>query len=630
MNIFETIKQNDTALFTELRERLGGGYQLKKAGKFGIDNKTVMAVIEGSSATLESAAPVNPFLEAVIKDFYRPSLLILNNSFSIAEADEWKKRLEPYRSNIEQRIPSVGRIEFKFHPRLSWGGTGFLIEENIILTNRHVAAEFAMEKGKKFVFVKNDLGKQIEARIDFKEEYRKNQDEHNSREFEVAEVLFMEIPGNPDVAFLRLKKNSGLEPVPILAKKLTNGQVISTVGYPAFDGFRNPLSAVDAERIFGNIYDVKRLAPGNVMVADYDKNIFTHDCTSLGGNSGSLVLCVESGSVAGLHFGGVFHKENYAIQASTLLDYVSKKKLQISINKDGESKVAEVDKTVIEEFAAEGKPEDYQNRKGYVETFLGDKNVVKLPFITSEAGKKVYYQNKGKKDSVLRYEHFSVEMNQERRLCFYSAVNIFGALCRKTKRPGWAYDPRIDETLQIREECYGNSPKFSRGHMTRREDPAWGETAQAAHLGNADSMHVTNAIPQMQTFNAGIWLELENYALQNAKGDDMKISVFTGPVLEETDPVHFGIQIPIECWKIIVFIHEKTGKLCATGYIMSQKDFLMGQEFVYGAFKTYQTSITSIETKTSLKFDGLTKIDPFVGHESLVSELKSLDNIKFI
>ena len=52
--------------------------------------------------------------------------------------------------------------------------------------------------------------------------------------------------------------------------------------------------------------------------------------------------------------------------------------------------------------------------------------------------------------------------------------------------------------------------------MTRREYPIWG-TPEPAVRGNADSMHVTNAAPQMQPFNGGVWLELEDYALQNAR-----------------------------------------------------------------------------------------------------------------
>ena len=81
----------------------------------------------------------------------------------------------------------------------------------------------------------------------------------------------------------------------------------------------------------------------------------------------------------------------------------------------------------------------------------------------------------------------------------------------------------------------------ARGHMTRREDPIWGEPEDAA-LGNSDSMHVTNTVPQMQPFNAGIWLGLEDYALEHARDDQMRISVFTGPFFADDDPVRFGVQ----------------------------------------------------------------------------------------
>ena len=139
--------------------------------------------------------------------------------------------------------------------------------------------------------------------------------------------------------------------------------------------------------------------------------------------------------------------------------------------------------------------------------------------------------------------------------------------------PGWRRDPRIRPDQQIDGGCYGNAPRFSRGHMTRREDPVWG-TSESAARGNSDSMHVTNAVPQMQTFNGGIWLGLEDYALDHAREDRMRISVFTGPVLREDDPIRFGVQIPTTFWKVIAFEHDQTGELCATGYTMAQDDFL--------------------------------------------------------
>ncbi|MET0781777.1 MAG: DNA/RNA non-specific endonuclease, partial [Microbacterium sp.] len=178
-------------------------------------------------------------------------------------------------------------------------------------------------------------------------------------------------------------------------------------------------------------------------------------------------------------------------------------------------------------------------------------------------------------------------------------------------------------------ECYGDPPKFSRGHMTRREDPVWGSDAVASR-GNSDSMHVTNAVPQMQPFNAGIWLDLEDYALQNARRDVMKISVFTGPFLEDDDPTMFGVQIPVEFWKVIAFVHDETGELCATGYTMSQRDFLSEDEFVFGAHETSQRSISSIEQRAGLSFGPLAQLDPFEEQEGIAPRLTDITQIQFL
>jgi endonuclease G len=212
-------------------------------------------------------------------------------------------------------------------------------------------------------------------------------------------------------------------------------------------------------------------------------------------------------------------------------------------------------------------------------------------------------------------------------------VNIDGKSSVPMKRGPWRLDPRIPANAQIMKECYGAPPKFSRGHMTRREDPIWGKSDEATQ-GNLDSMHVTNTVPQMQTLNGGIWLGLENYALQNARKDDMRISVFTGPVFRPDDPVKYGIKIPLSFWKIIAFIHDETGKLCATGYEISQEEFLTDNEFVFGMHKTDQKKISAIEKETGLSFGNLSKLDPLnTTREELdrpAGPLTSLEEIRFV
>jgi endonuclease G len=273
---------------------------------------------------------------------------------------------------------------------------------------------------------------------------------------------------------------------------------------------------------------------------------------------------------------------------------------------------------------------DYSDRGGYDKDFLGADLRVPLPKVVRDADKVLRFGED--EETELRYHHFSVVMHEPRRMCIYSAVNIDGRLSKSKKRTGWRLDSRIPNEAQILKECYGDPPKFSRGHMTRREDPVWG-TDKMASGGNADSMHVTNAVPQMQPFNAPIWLGLEDYALENAREDDQRISVFTGPVFRKDDPTYYGVKVPVTFWKIIAFIHDVTGRLCATGYTMSQKAQLPqeGLEFVFGQHEQSQTSLKHIEKLTGLKFGAkLVAADPFDaeddGTESTVAAVRALSD----
>ena len=53
------------------------------------------------------------------------------------------------------------------------------------------------------------------------------------------------------------------------------------------------------EKLYRGEYDVKRFAPG--FVTEPRSGRTTHDCTTLGGNSGSVVVDMENGKVVGLH-----------------------------------------------------------------------------------------------------------------------------------------------------------------------------------------------------------------------------------------------------------------------------------------------------------------------------------------
>ena len=547
-------------------------------------------------------------LETIVLRTGRPVLAIAHDKpqlvFEEAESTVWKGRLLAAEKGLVRAIKAVGRIELRGHRDFEWVGTGWLVSNDVVVTNRHVAVIFGRSNGREFVFREGISGALMEASIDFLQEAGRP----DSRKFKIEHIMHIEGESGPDMAFLRVRREgSEAEPITFEQEMPEPGRFVAVIGYPARDS-RIPDEAL-MDRIFGDIYNKKRLAPGQISRSE--DGLVLHDCSTLGGNSGSVVLDLRTGHALGLHFSGRYLQANYAVPADPIvkrLEALKSRSHRANLGKSGTPAEAESDLVL-----AEAAPVDYSNRKGYDQDFLGKKARVALPVVTHEEDS-LNFEYDGKRTNVLRYEHFSVVMNRTRRMCYFSAVNIDGRTPRKMARRGWRFDTRIPKRSQIMAECYGNPPRFSRGHMTRREDPIWGTKSQAS-LGNDDSMHATNAVPQMQPFNAPIWLGLEDYALEHAREDDMKVSVITGPVLLSTDPERFNVKVPRSFWKVIAFIHDKTRELCATGYTMSQDEFLGDEEFVFGQFttpqhKTTQVPLASIEKKAGLSFGNLRDHDP--------------------
>ncbi len=106
-------------------------------------------------------------------------------------------------------------------------------------------------------------------------------------------------------------------PLPIARKpKLVQGRQVFVVGFPAWDGHRNEPEPM--AEIFKDIFNVKRLQPGEMRRVSKVQTLFEHDCSTLGGNSGSCVIDLETQRVTGLHFSGRFLEANFAVLLSKL------------------------------------------------------------------------------------------------------------------------------------------------------------------------------------------------------------------------------------------------------------------------------------------------------------------------
>jgi hypothetical protein len=77
------------------------------------------------------------------------------------------------------------------------------------------------------------------------------------------------------------------------------GTEVAAIGYPMNDPRATPPDWLD--RVFGGIFEVKRLMPG--LVDHAADNLYFHDCSTTGGASGSPLIDTSTGNVIGLHAG---------------------------------------------------------------------------------------------------------------------------------------------------------------------------------------------------------------------------------------------------------------------------------------------------------------------------------------
>lgn len=558
--------------------------------------------------------------EAIIVRFGFPSLLVQRGTFVEPALKVWQQRLSASRAAIDKAIAATGRIELRGLPGVEWLGTGWLIDEVTIVTNRHVASHFAGRDGSSV-----RLRSGISVSIDYREEHAV-EGEHVSA---VTDVLHIEDRASGvDLAFLRLADGDhGLAPI-ALGELPSPSDHIGVIGYPAFDPRNSPS---DQARIFDGIYEKKRFAPGNVMTETLHGGLaFAHNCTTLGGNSGSVVINIATGEAVGLHYGGREGDRNEAVRPDILRERATRHRVSFRTGAapagGGGYGGGGKDGCANGWGGGEGPPRTpthYQGRSGFDPDFLGGSLRVPLPQLNALQIRDAARLGDGTFE--LKYEHFSVVMNAARRLAFYTAVNIDGSdLWHKPRgRDQWKTDPRVPDDAQVDNALYKHND-FDRGHLVRRLDPVWGDKT-AATRAEDDTFHYTNAAPQHKDLNQRVWLGLEEHILNRAAANrDARISVLCGPIFGYADPLSKrpgleAVGIPLGFWKVVGSIGRKARGRNATRTLLQAQAFVIWQhemfgprdlELVFGhGFETYQVPVAGLERLCGLDFGPLRDAD---------------------
>lgn len=256
---------------------------------------------DGRDADLDDDEALD--LETLVAFAVRPAILIREGSF-LAPPQPWE-RLEESRGAIERVAASVGRIQFRGSRIRPFAGTGFVVGPDLVMTNRHVVETFGeVEEG---VFT-------VEPGLSSGVDFADDPDVDQTPEFAVETVV---VHPTFDLALVKVASQGTPLPVPLTlatepptAPEPGAQHDVYVVGYPG----RDTLHAPDVlHQVFADIFDVKRLQPGGIMAILDPKAQFNHDCSTLGGNSGSCVVDLATHKVLGLHFAGKFMRFNRAV-----------------------------------------------------------------------------------------------------------------------------------------------------------------------------------------------------------------------------------------------------------------------------------------------------------------------------
>jgi hypothetical protein len=252
-------------------------------------------------------------LEAIVQLTGRPAMRFTDGrvgmpATDLGENDRWRTLVAIARSTINRASASVGQVAIGGGGGTEAIGTAWRLGADLVVTNRHVAAELVADKS--IPPAQWSLAPAKLSIVDF----NVTDAATTTKRFRIAALLYCAPEADVDLALLRLDGGGEALPAPLTLDFAADsvGRSIDSGGTTVFQGEEvyvvgHPLRRLpssESAAVFGNADGFKRCSPGVVTAIPTRPHAFEHDCSTLGGNSGSCVLSVSGHRVVGLHYGG--------------------------------------------------------------------------------------------------------------------------------------------------------------------------------------------------------------------------------------------------------------------------------------------------------------------------------------
>ena len=190
---------------------------------------------------------------------------------------------------------------------------------------------------------------------------------------------------------------------------------------------------------------------------------------------------------------------------------------------------------------------------------------------------------------IVRHEGYTLCYREKFEQAEWVAYTLDSEKLQKnaSRKNNFREDPEI-KTYSAQLEDYRNSG-YDRGHLAPAADMAYSEIAMS------ESFFLSNISPQVHTFNAGIWLRLEQYVRTLAEENE-KIFVVTGPILEKESYATIGVNrvaVLEFFYKAILVLKDGEYKMFA---------FIVPNEQSREEIWHFQTTVDEIEARTGIDF----------------------------